>query len=349
MHDKSRLNYFLRMCFWCSLICSLSFLTSCKNKQSIDVSDIDVDLKFKRFEKELFALSAANYKIQIDSLQKKYPVLFPFYFGEIGGWQFSHDSSDALKDSVWQYVRSPYSQALYDSTMLRFADLLDFTKDLRHAFQYYKHYFPNAAIPEVNSLINGPSAFTIGDNLLCVSLDKYLGPSSAFYRYEAEPIPQYMLNRFKPEYMTSNCIEVVATNTFEMSPASKKLLDKMIYKGKIIYFKKKLLPLTPDSVITGYASKDLEWCSDNEPEIWKFFIEHNLLYSADPLEYGKYITEGPSTSGMPPEAPGNIGSWVGWRIVTRYMEKNADVSLQQLMNDSNSQQILSGSKYKPRR
>ncbi len=343
------MKYFHSIRSCCGLLLGLCFLVSCLNKESIDVSDIDVDLKFKRFEKDLFALSQENYKTEIDSLKKKYPVLFPFYFGEIGGWNFLQDSSDAMKDSIWNYVNSPYSQALYDSAMLRFADLSDFTNQLHQAFRRYKYYFPDAALPEVNTLINGPSAFTIGDDLLCVSLDKYFGPSSAFYQYEAEPIPQYMLSRFKPNYMTSNCIEVVATNNLDPNSSSKRLLDVMIYKGKILYFKKKLLPLTPDSVISGFASKDLIWCADNEPEIWKFFIEHKLLYSIDPLEYGKYINEGPSTSGMPPEAPGNIGSWVGWRIVSRYMEKNADVSLQELMADSDSQKILSSSKYKPGR
>jgi hypothetical protein len=279
-------------------------------------------------------------------LQRKYLVLFPFYFSEIGGWNLA-DSAGTFKDSIMEYVQSAYSRALYDSTMRQFSDLASFENDLYKALQYYRYYFPEAIIPEVNTVINAPPAFTIGNDLLCLSTDKYLGPSSIFYK--TEQVPQYILRRFRPEYMLPNCIEVLATGNFEFSHSGKKLLDAMIYNGKVMYFKQKLLAASPDSLITGFREKDLGWCNENEPEIWKFFIEHKLLFSIDPLEYSKYVSEGPSTSGMPPEAPGNIGSWVGWRIVSRYMEKNPDATLKQLMNEQDAQKILTNSKYKPSR
>lgn len=323
------------------------FTSSCDRTATPDISNINIDLKFQRFEKDLFSLTASEYHSQLDSLKKKYPELFPFYFQEIGGWNVTRDTGIALKDSIWQYVQSAYSKALYDSTMFRFNDLSEFEKNLLLAFRYYKYYFPQAIIPEVNTLINAPPAFTVENELLCVSLDKYLGPSSGFYKYEAEPVPQYLLRRFKPEYMLSNCMEVMATGNFEFLPSGKKLLDAMIYNGKIWYLKQQVLPGSPDSIITGFQEADLIWCRNNEPEIWKFFIEYKLLYSVDPLEFAKYVNEGPSTSGMPPEAPGNTGSWVGWRIVSKYMEKNPGITLQELMNEPDAQKILTASKYKP--
>lgn len=325
------------------------FIASCHSSSAPDISNIEVDLKVNRFEKDLFSISNSDYHAQIDSLQKKYPVLFPFYFREIGGWNIAEDTGAAWKDSVMEYVQSAYSQALYDSTMMRFSDLTAFEKGLEESFRYYRYYFPEATLPEVATLINAPPAFTAGNDLLCISLDKYLGASSAFYKYEAEPIPYYLLRRFSPEYMVSNCMQVLATGNFEFDPTGKKLLDAMVYNGKVFYLKRQVLPNAPDSIITGFAADDLEWCSNNEPEIWKFFIEHKLLYSPDPLEFSRYVTEGPSTSGMPTEAPGNIGSWVGWKIVAAYMKRNPSLTLQQLMNEDNAQKILTESKYKPTR
>ncbi|MBX7108602.1 MAG: hypothetical protein K1X61_08165 [Chitinophagales bacterium] len=333
----------------CWLLALLLTVASCHSGKPPDLSGVEVDLKLNRMEKDLFALSASAYPSQIDSLRKKYPVLFPFYFREIGGWDLEADTTKSWKDSIWQYVQSPYSQALYDSTMMRFDDVTVFAQNLQLALRYFKYYFPKAAIPEVNTLINAPPAFTVGNDLLCISLDKYLGPGSAFYKYETEPVPQYLLRRFTPEYMVCNCIHVLATANFEFNAPGKKLLDAMIYNGKILYLKKKVLPAADDSIITGYTKADLVWCKNNEPEIWKFFIEKKLLYSTDPLQYAKYINEGPSTSGMPEEAPGNIGSWVGWRIVTAFMEKNEGYTLQQLMEETDAQKILSASKYKPLR
>jgi hypothetical protein len=50
---------------------------------------------------------------------------------------------------------------------------------------------------------------------------------------------------------------------------------------------------------------------------------------------------------MPEEAPGNIGSWLGYRIVERYGAKKDKVTLLDLMNNNDAQQVLTDSKYKP--
>lgn len=324
-------------------------INSCRHDVKPDISGVNYELQLRRFEKELFAINAGQYKEQIDSLQQEYPVLFPFYFHEIGGWDMTADTSSRLKDSILQYVRSPYGQALYDSTMRLFDDLAGFEEELETSLKYFRYYFPDLPAPKVTTLINAPPAFTVGNDLICISLDKYMGPSSAFYQYEAEAIPYYLLRRFKAPYMVSNCMQVLATANFEIDMAGKKLLEAMIYSGKIFYLKQQVMPGSPDSIITGFEQKDLEWCRGNEPEIWKFFIEYKLLYNTEPLEYSKYVTEGPSTSGMPPEAPGNIGSWTGWRIVSSYMKRNPDITLQQLMLEDDAQKILTESKYKPLR
>ena len=49
---------------------------------------------------------------------------------------------------------------------------------------------------------------------------------------------------------------------------------------------------------------------------------------------------------MPKESPGRLGYWVGYQIVNQYM-KNEGVSLLDLMKNTNSQEILLKSKYKP--
>jgi len=121
----------------------------------------------------------------------------------------------------------------------------------------------------------------------------------------------------------------------------------MIYNGKLTYLKSRFMPGAPDSLITNFRGKDLKWCVDNEKEIWKFFIDKNLLYSQDPLEYLKYVNDGPNTSGMPTDAPGNVGTWVGWRIVSKYMKQHKEISPAQLMQEADAQKILTDSKYKP--
>ncbi len=329
------------------LLFSIFFFPSCKNHKP-DISNIKVDLKVERFEQDLFSLDTLNRETSIQQLRNKYGDFFSFYFNDYSRqWRIQSDSSRAWQDSVFYYIKDRTLQALNDSVQKKFSNLSGINNDLTTAFRYYKYYFPRASVPSVVTLINGPShgAFTYGDTLLCIALDDYMDPQFSYYKFE--DVPQYLIRRFKPEYIVPNCMQVTISHQFPFDPSGKKLLDAMIYNGKILYLRGKLMPDRDDSVTTGFAERDLKWCNENEKEIWKFFITKNLLYSQDPLEYLKYVNEGPTTSGMPPESPGNVGSWVGWKIVSAYMHKHPEVSLQQLMSKSNAQDILAGSKYKP--
>jgi hypothetical protein len=305
-----------------------------------------VNVEIKRFEKDLFSIDSIHYKTQLDSLRSKYRILFPFYFEQVGGWRIS-DSTKNWNDSILRFTEDPLSRSLYDSTIKQFPNLDSYQKQLETSLRYFKFYFPNTVIPEVNSIINGPPAFTVGDSLLCISLDKYLGPDFSLLREEDPKLPDYLLHTFRPEYLAVNSLHVLATNSFSFDETNKNLLDAMIYQGKIIYFLQQVLPGAPDSIVSGFSAQELKWLNDNESEIWKFFVRDNLIYSTDPQEYEKYVNPGPTTSGMPPEAPGNVGSWVGWRIISKYMKLNPGISLSQLMQVENGQQILDGSKYKP--
>ncbi|HEY0271753.1 MAG TPA: hypothetical protein VGC22_01155, partial [Chitinophaga sp.] len=92
----------------------------------------------------------------------------------------------------------------------------------------------------------------------------------------------------------------------------------------------------------------LDWCRDNEQMIWQYFVQRNLLYITDWQETTHYMGEGPSTQGMPPGSPGQIGLFVGWQIVRSYMERHPAVTLQQLMEVKDPVQLFNEAKYKPK-
>jgi hypothetical protein len=329
------------------LLSSIVLLSSCKNRKP-DISKIKVDLKVERFEKDLFSLDTARRDSGIDDLTSTYGDFFFFYFNDYDShWRMQNDSSHVWKDSVIAYVSDPILHALYDSVEKKFSDLSSIQKQLTTSLRYFKFYFPQVTIPEVITLVNGPGrgAFTYGDSTLCIALDDYVGPNFSYYKFQG--IPEYLIWRFRSEFIIPNCMQVMITHEFPFDLSGKKLLDAMVYNGKVLYVRSQVMPDTPDSLVTGFREKDLKWCNENEKEIWKFFISKNLLYSQDPLGYLKYVNDGPTTSGMPAESPGNVGSWVGWRIVSEYMKRHSEISLKQLMSEEDAQKILTDSKYKP--
>jgi hypothetical protein len=61
----------------------------------------------------------------------------------------------------------------------------------------------------------------------------------------------------------------------------------------------------------------------------------------------RYTGEGPGTQGLPAGAPGQIGVYVGYRIVQSYVRRNPDVTLEQLLAVKDPMEIFSKSKYRP--
>ena len=125
--------------------------------------------------------------------------------------------------------------------------------------------------------------------------------------------------------------------------------NEMIRNGKILYIQDALQPSTSDSIKIAYPQKKLDWCYDNEANIWAYFIKNNLLYSSNFKITNKFLREGPFTSGFSDKSPARIGSWIGWQIIRSFMENNPDISIQKMLDISDSQKILSKSKYKPKK
>ena len=62
----------------------------------------------------------------------------------------------------------------------------------------------------------------------------------------------------------------------------------------------------------------------------------------------KFIGESPNVYEISEKCPGRIGAWLGWEIVKKYMDKNPEVSIVDLMNDTDAHRIFQMSGYKPR-
>jgi hypothetical protein len=63
----------------------------------------------------------------------------------------------------------------------------------------------------------------------------------------------------------------------------------------------------------------------------------------------KFFTDGPYSHSFSSESPARLGEWLGWQIVKAYMNKNQEVTLQQLLLEEDDQKILTNSRYKPKK
>lgn len=295
------------------------------------------DVKIKRYEKALFNVDKQNLKQELLKLQKEYRF---FLAGDLD------DTLNLMQ--LEEYLADPYITDLYKVVEQRFPTLEWLEQDFSKVFFNYKRHFPNKKIPEVYSYVSGldyryPVKYV--DSVLIIALDMYLGKDAS--QYESFPLfKRYWMN---PASIVPDCIKEMALMGFYTDISEKNLLERMVYNGKLLYFNQVMMPWAHDSIIIDYTPKQLEWCKDNEANVWSFFIEKELLFNTQNNVIKKYLADGPFTSVFSNESPPRIAAWFGWQIVKAYMENNSGITLEQLMKYQDAQSILSKSGYKPTR
>lgn len=337
-----------------TLVCisfSLCFaFISCKRNKKIDVSNIPVDVKIKRFDKDFDLLRTKSLAPQVAVLQTKYG---PFYQDFIERVLKLGSTADTIyhKNLRDVFAGKAYTDLKHDVDAA-YPDMDKQDAALTDAFRRVKYFYPQKRLPKVYAYFSGFQAqTTIGDGYLGIGLDLFLGADSKFYPALVESFPHYISRRFTPDNIAPRVVETIAREEmFPENDQDNSLLSKMIYNGKILYFMDQTLPDVPDSTKIGYTAKQLKWCEDFKGNIWRFFLEENLLFETDFQKIQKYLNEAPFTPGFGEtnESAPKLGVWTGWQIVKQYMDKHPNVTLQQLMNDRDAQKILNESKYRPK-
>ena len=321
------------------ILLPLLFTFSCNLnvEERPDVSDIQVDLKVKRLEQELFAIdSKENLKAFLEEHQ-----LLSQHFFQID--QYLHDS--VLINTLFELINDPHIDTLYEETQAVFGDLSELEAQFAQAFRHLKYYYPGFEVPEIQTIVTGFGRdLFVSDSVIIIGLDYYLGEGAT---YRPLNIPDYILSRYEKSYIVPSCILLLSTKYNEVNDQDNTMLADMIYYGKSYYFADKILPDTPDSVLIGYTGLELEDVEEHQKIVWAHFIENQLLYETSHFTKKKYLDERPKTLEIGDKAPGRIGVWLGWQIVAKYMEENDEISLPQLMKTADAQKIFTQSKYKP--
>jgi hypothetical protein len=322
------------LCFWGA------FVTGCQPETPTG------SVKLLRFEKDLFAIDTNHITEDVRRLAQKYPVFLPFFLQQVilmpGDTAFSPES--ALRE----FITAPPVKRLYDSCQLRFADLKWLEPRIGRLFWQYKQYFPEKPTPTVVTAVTEfiGDAHMINDTLLMLGLDFFMGPQ--FPGYDPNIFPAYFTRKFDKPYMEIQLARAMA-NYVGTPPESERILDMMIYNGKLLHTMDCLLPKQPDHMIMGYTPEEWDGCVANEQNLWTRLLDLKVLFEPVTPKNQKIVMPGPATDNVFTEAPGEVGNWIGWQIVRAYMKRYPDTSLPDLFAQRDARQFLEQSKYKPER
>jgi len=337
----------MRFIFGVIIICYV--FSGCKNlNKTPDVSDIKIELSTQRFEKEFFELDSLQFQMQLDKLIARYPS-----FGENFISTILNTDSKWPADSAIAYLKSFISayRPVYDASKKVFADFSPYEKQLKKSLQYLRYYFPKYPAPNKVITYIGPMD-GYGDILdvdaFIVGLHQHLGKNFSMYKSPLvrDTYPEYISNRFEPDYIAINCIKNIVSDLYPEKIEDKTLVIQMVEKGKRLYLLQKLVPFAKDYQLIGYTEKQFLESKQREAIIWDLFVQNSLLQSIDNSIIKNYIGEGPKTPELGEASPGNIGSFSGWQIVKKYMDKFPETSLETMMN-TDAETIFQNAKYKP--
>lgn len=337
----------LLLCF----VIAVAFFSCQDHSNNPDVSHIEMKLLTKRFEKDLFSLDQSDIAVKLDTLIAQYPD-----FGENFMLNILNADPKWSNDTIANYVNG-FVQAyrsLYDTTQLIFKDFSVYENEIKKSMQLFRHYFPNDSnykLPtEIITYIGPLDGYgdVLTENAFVVGLQHHLGKNATYYQSEwfNETYPAYISNRFEPSYIAINCIKNLLSDRYPESSENQSLSIQMIEKGKRLYLLQQLLPSKKDYQLIGYTEKQMTDCYAHEAAIWNLFIKNDLLQNQDFNFIKNYIGESPKTQELGDASPGNIGAFVGWQIVKKFMKKNTSVSLTELMK-TKAETILEKTKYKP--
>jgi hypothetical protein len=333
-------RYFTLFC----LVLLAGLFSACKkNRWEADIDTIDLEVSIQRFDNDLFTINPDSVWDAVPAMQEKYPRFFELFCRNvinIGG------TNELNFDTKLKYflIDPDINGARNEARKLFDAEKL--ASEITPALKRYAYFFPQKATPKIYTHISGfNQSLIIDTSYVSISLDKYLGENSKYYKMLRSP--KYKRQNMHARKIPSDILLAIGLTEFPMDNAQNRLIDYMIYHGKIRTFVETMLPNTADSLLWGYPNKKLEWCNHNERLMWLYMVENKLLFNSEHKTILRYIEDGPFTSTFSKESPARTGQWIGYRIVQSYLDKHPEVSLPELMENNNYQEILNQSKYKP--
>lgn len=296
-----------------------------------------------RFEKMAFTIPPADLP---DSIYQNNKVLIPFFriFNE-EIIRIGPDSLPGYAGQLGNFIHDSLIARVYARIEKTYPGYHESFQSIGKAFKNWAGLTGGKSPDHLVTYISGfNQSFITLPGILGIGIDNYLGSDSPFYQDLG--VPAYLRKHKNPEDLTADAVRAwLYTEIPEPAPDGG-FLDRMIHEGRIYYITGRLLNKTSDENLFHFSKEQLKWCLSQEKAMWKYLAEQKILFSSDRLIMRKFLSEAPFTRDFGNESPGQVGVWIGYRIVSSYM-KASGKNLKDLVEITSAKEILSGSKYHP--
>jgi hypothetical protein len=276
-----------------------------------------------RFDSAFFAMDSLHFESDLAKLVQQYPQFSEDYFNQI---LMLSPKKESKKIGAFYKAYLPIYQATTKVQAFKKA-----TPEITAAFKRFHFYFPTYTLPKQIIYFIGPLE-TYGNVVtkegLAIGLQLYMGAASSWYYSEQinTIYPTYISRQFAPEYIVVNAIQNILNDYDPLALNGKQLIEQMIEIGKRQYILSQCLPTASDTLLLGYTGNQLKAIEDNKGDIWTFLSSQNRLFSVDPNLTSAILREAPYNDYFGEAIPGNVGKYMGYRMVQSWMNQQKGTS-----------------------
>lgn len=326
-----------------AFVLSVMLLGACDNGNRV-LEVKDVNNSFFSFYKDLANTDSASLIDSVRVFEKKYPYFFKLYTEGI--INVGNVSSNTFPVYLNRFLRDSIYNEVLDTLLVHFAETRLLESQLSVAFGRLSTALPKIVIPDVYWIMSGfNEPIAVGDGLEAVSLEHYLGANHLYYSRLG--VYNYLRNRKEADRIPLDVLEGWLRTEFSLQSTEDRLLDEMIYEGKLTYLLQACFPQKDIAYVLGYTNRQKEWALKNEAAAWTAIIEWKHLFSTSPDVLRQYVGEAPYTRLFGEESAPQLGRYIGYRIVEGYLKKHPETTIETLFGMHDSQLILQESSYKP--
>lgn len=161
------------------------------------------------------------------------------------------------------------------------------------------------------------------DSDIYIALNHYLGPNHAAY----SSMPEYARATKTPAYIPFDIAHAILSIKFPFSGNRPTAIQYFMYRGAELYAISSLTGITDTATLMGWSPQQLSCVEAQEHAIWHKMAADNIIYSTDRNIALQLCEPAPASRPISDSIPGGIGCYIGYRIVTSYIDKHPDTPI----------------------
>lgn len=326
------------------LLITLCLITSCKQDGTSlwGGAEDAQNQKIFRFDLLVDEYVSLNSYASLQRMNTDYPVPTRLLIEKVLSIGSVQDTN--IEHTLREFYLDSTMQVLTQDVRNQYANLSAEENEIFAAFRQLKKEDKNFKIPFVYTQISGLNqSIVVGDSLLGISLDKYLGSDYPLY---LQYYPESQRRLMTRKNIVSDALYFYLSHEYPIAYKHQHtLLEMMIDYGKIHWAIAKLRGISLQDE-AGFDKLRVTWYENNETQVWNWMKEQKMLGSTD-NNFVKFFLQPRDNKINGNDRPDMMGLFFGLRIVDSYMKSHPKVDLSELLCTTDYDELFKQSGYEP--